>query len=239
VLPYADRVMAVSEGIKNELIARGINGSKIRLIPNAVTSNGRKEECAENRKSKRKLFNIPEHEFVIGYIGRLSEEKGVRYLIETHRLLAKAGVPARMLIIGDGPQRKELKHLASTIGDGKSVIFTGFQNNIEDWLPTMDVFVLPSLTEGTPMALLEAMAGGIPVIASAVGGVPQVIKQGKNGLLIEPGRTEEIHKAVLDLYNNEQMRENLSRAAEETIKQNYSVQQWIRSVEREYVNTIN
>jgi glycosyltransferase involved in cell wall biosynthesis len=239
LLRYADRVMAVSEGIKTDLLSNGIKESRTTLIQNAVEQNGNKEQLTQNRRAKRRLFNIEEKEFVIGYIGRLSEEKGIKYLLEAHTLLTKEGAPIKMLIIGDGSQRKELEKSAKKSGNGGSVIFAGFQNDVEDWLPAMDVFVLPSLTEGTPMSLLEAMAGGIPVVASSVGGVPQVIESGKNGILVSPGKSEEIKKAVLALYSNETLRKSLASEAEKSIKLRYDVRQWIAKVETEYLNATN
>ncbi len=239
LLKYADKIMAVSEGIKKDLISNGIKQSRIELIQNAVEQNGNKEQLERNRTAKRQFFNIQKKDFVVGYIGRLSKEKGVKYLIEAHTLLSKAGAPVKMLIIGDGTQRKELEDLVKNAGNEGSVMFTGFQSDIESWLPAMDVFVLPSLTEGTPMSLLEAMAEGIPVVASAVGGVPQVVQAGINGILVSPGKPEEIEKAILALYKNETLRNSLAREAEKAIKQKYDVKQWINKVETEYLNAVN
>ena len=239
LLRYADRIMAVSDGIKNDLIKSGINEKRIAMIQNAVELNGKKKLFSQNRKAKRQLFNIHEKEFVAGYIGRLSEEKGVKYLIEAHTLLTESGAQVKMLIIGDGPQKKELEDLAKDAGSEGSVMFTGFQNEIESWLPAMDVFVLPSLTEGTPMALLEAMAGGIPVVATAVGGVPQVVDSEKNGILVSPGKPEEIKNAIHVLYKNETLRNSISKEAQETIRKKYDVKDWVNKIETEYSKVLN
>lgn len=239
LLRYANRIMAVSDGIKNDLIKSGISDKRIAMIQNAVEQNGEKELFSRNRKAKRQLLNIHEKEFVAGYIGRLSEEKGVKYLIEACTLLAKSGAPVKILIIGDGPQRKELEELVENSGNEGSIMFTGFQNDIENWLPAMDVFVLPSLTEGTPMSMLEAMAGGIPVVASSVGGVPQVIDSDKGGILVTPGKPEEIKNAIRILYKNETLRNCVSQEAQKTIKLKYDAKDWINKVETEYLNVIN
>lgn len=239
LLRYADRIMAVSDGIKNDLIKSGINEKRIAMIQNAVEQNGNKERFTRNRRAKRRLFNIQEKEFVVGYIGRLSEEKGVKYLIEAHTLLAESGALVKMLIIGDGPQRKELEDLVKNAGSDGSVMFTGFQNDIENWLPAMDVFVLPSLTEGTPMSLLEAMAGGIPVVATAVGGVPQVVDSKKNGILVSPGKPEEIKDAIHVLYNNETLRTRFSQEAQKTVRIKYDIKDWINKIETEYSKVLN
>lgn len=239
LLRYADRIVAVSEGIKKDLIRNGIKEWRIALIQNAVEQNGNKELFTRNRKAKRQFFNIQDKEFVVGYIGRLSEEKGVKYLIEAHTLLRKAGTPVKMLIIGDGTQRRELEELVKIAENGGNVFFTGFQNDIENWIPAMDVFVLPSLTEGTPMSLLEAMANGIPVVATGVGGVPQVVDSGKNGILVAPGKPEEIADAVSTLYRDESFRKTLAEEASTTVKLKYNLNDWVKKVETEYLRTIH
>jgi glycosyltransferase involved in cell wall biosynthesis len=154
-------------------------------------------------------------------------------------MLNQAGIPVKVLMIGEGPERKELEVLAAEEKAEQKIIFTGFQNEIESWLPAMDFFVLPSLTEGTPMALLEAMACGIPVVASAVGGVPQVIDSGKNGMLVTPGKPEEIKDAISLLYKNEALRNDISREAKETIRLRYNVEDWIGKLEAEYLKILD
>lgn len=239
VLRYADKIMAVSEGIKKDLMSNGLKESKIALVQNAVEQNGNKELFSQNRKAKRQLFNIQNKDFVVGYIGRLSEEKGVKYLLEAISMLRGLDLPIRTIIIGDGPQRKELEEVAKKTSILDRTHFTGFQSDIESWLPAMDLFVLPSLTEGTPLALLEAMAEGIPVVASAVGGVPQVVQTGKNGILVSPGKPEEIKNAIRLLFKDEALRNSFSREAEMTINLKYDVKQWINKVETEYLNAVN
>ena len=116
-----------------------------------------------------------------------------------------------------------------------SIIFTGFQKDTENWMPVLDVFVLPSLTEGTPMALLEAMACGIPVIASAVGGVPKLIESGKNGILIQPAKPQEIKNALIMLYKNNSLLKSLSNEAQKTIISKYDINDWVGKIENEYL----
>ena len=169
VLKLSNNIIAVSEEIRNILIKKGIKRKKIKVILNAVPINSNNKILAQYRKEKRKFLNVNEKEFVIGYIGRLSEEKGIKYLLEAISIL-NLDIPVKALIIGEGPQRKDLEDLVKERGIEEKVIFTGFQKDTENWLSVLDVFVLPSLTEGTPMALLEAMAFGGLVVASQVCG---------------------------------------------------------------------
>lgn len=235
ILRFASKIIAVSEAIKSSLIKSGIKESSVTLIQNAVNGSYSVEAFTRNRKAKREYCGMTEDDVVVGYVGRLSEEKGVGYLIEAIALLDKSGIPAKLLIIGDGPQRMELADRVKKANLEEKVIFTGFQNDVECWLPAMDVFTLPSLTEGTPMSLLEAMACGIPVVATAVGGVPQVIESGKNGILVSPGNPQDIKEAIQLLYKSEKLRNGLSGEAQKTINSQYNIEEWTRRIESEYL----
>ncbi len=234
-LRFSNNIISVSHGIKSTLMKSGIKDSQITVIRNAVNGNYHGAFYALNRQKIRKLYGIGGKEFVVGYIGRLSEEKGIRYLIEACSRLNELDLPTKVLIIGEGPQKQELQDLTIEKSMDHNVFFTGFQRDIENWLPAMDIFVLPSLTEGTPMALLEAMAFGIPVVASAVGDVPQVVDSERNGILVNPGKPGEINNAIQLLYKNETMRKRFSAEAQEKIKEKYNVEDWTRKIEAEYL----
>jgi glycosyltransferase involved in cell wall biosynthesis len=235
ILRSFNKIITVSKGIKDDLIKSGIHESHITVLQNAVSGHYSNELFSQNRQSKRKLLKIDGKDFVIGYVGRLSEEKGIKYLIEAGSLLLNESMPIRLLIIGEGPQKKEMEGLVKKANIGDNITFVGFQSEIEEWLPAMDVFVLPSLTEGTPMSLLEAMAYGIPVVASAVGGVPQVIDSEQNGILVPPGKPQDIKDAIRFLYMNEDLRKSFSSEAQNKIKLNYNVEDWTRKIEAEYL----
>lgn len=238
-LHFCEKIIAVSEDIKSDLVRNGIKKSRIVVIKNAVEDTYQENFCKNIRLEKRQELSIEENEFVIGYVGRLSGEKGVKYLIETGCLLKVSGDPFKILIVGDGPERNELEDLADRKGIKEGIIFAGFQSDVENWLPAVDAFVLPSLTEGTPMSLLEAMACGIPVVASAVGGVPLVVDSGRNGILVAPGKPEEIAGAINELQSNEILRKNLAEEAKRTVKLKYNVDDWVRKIETEYLKTIH
>jgi glycosyltransferase involved in cell wall biosynthesis len=164
----------------------------------------------------------------------VSVEKGLIHLLAACAQLLRDGVPLKVLIVGDGPQKKKLEQLSLELGLGDRVVFAGFREDIAEWILCMDVFVLPSLTEGTPISLLEAMAYGVPVIASAVGGVPQVIKHGESGILVSPGKAEEISNAVLALFKDPAARRKLAQNALLLVKTRYNTEQWIGRIEMEY-----
>lgn len=238
IIRFADRVIAVSESIKKNLVKNGVNKSKITVIQNAVELKNEGELYRKKREVIRKQINLKENDITVGYIGRISKEKGVNYLIEACSMLMNKGIIEKVIIIGDGICKEELENLARQKGIGDRVYFVGFQKDIGNWLPAIDIFVLPSLTEGTPLSLLEAMSYGIPIVASAVGGVPQVVQTGKNGILVNPGRSDEIADAVCTLSNNEALRNSLGEEGKRAIEMNYNAQQWVMRIEDEYIRTI-
>lgn len=237
-LRLSDRIITVSEEIRNDLLKYGIKEARIKVILNAVQTDIKKEVLFQNRQEKRQFYNFSEKDFVLGYIGRLSEEKGAKYLLEAASMLKKSGLPVKVLIIGDGPSKKELADAVKETRIESDIVFAGFRNDVEGWIPALDVFVLPSLTEGAPMSLLEAMACMIPVVASAVGGVPQIIDSEKEGILVSPGKPEEIATGITTLYNNDSLRENFVRAAYKKVKSNFDIKEWTKKIEAEYLKVI-
>ena len=233
-LRLCGRIIAVSDGIKDELVRSGIKQDKVTVIPNAVASSIGEDELLAGRHEKRLSLGIAPDDFVVGYLGRLSKEKGLHYLIQAIAELRDQMVTVKLLIVGDGPERHALEQMVKDKELDSCVIFAGFQDDIENWLSVFDVFVLPSLTEGTPMALLEAMATGVPVIATKVGGVPKVVNNQENGLLVPSGDHQAIINGLNMLKNNPELRARLAKAGTDTIKANYSVDMWCRKIEKVY-----
>lgn len=142
------------------------------------------------------------NKFTIGCISRLSEEKGVGILIEAVCLLAKENPEIQLVVIGDGILTNELQALCDERRIGKHVIFLGYRHDAYHYLPLFDVFVLPSLTEGLPITILEAMQASIPIVATSVGAIPQVLEDGNNGLVVEANSPEALAKAILDVKHS-------------------------------------
>jgi glycosyltransferase involved in cell wall biosynthesis len=233
-LRFTKRIIAVSEGIKNDLISSGVKRQQVIVLQNAVELSMDDNMFLKHRDYVRNKYHIRKDEIVLGYIGRISEEKGLRYLMEAGSKLIHSGVPLKIMIVGDGPQKIEMEKFAQQAGLQNKVIFAGFQKDIETWLPSMDVFVLPSLTEGTPMALLESMACGIPVIATRVGGVPKVIESGINGILVDPADPVKLYKELKIVLNNHSLRKRMAQKAIDTIKKKHSINDWCRKIEGQY-----
>jgi glycosyltransferase involved in cell wall biosynthesis len=174
----------------------------------------------------RREFGIPQRGFLIGSVGNLYPIKGQKYLIMAFsELLRSCSTDAYLVLVGRGVEHDNLQCLARDLGipEGR-VIFTGFRNDIQNILNSMDLYVQPSLSEGHPIAVLEAMSLGIPVIASAVGGVPEVIGQDKFGTLVVPASWEDLERAMRECLRDHEFFRERARVARDYTRQTFSIE---------------
>jgi glycosyltransferase involved in cell wall biosynthesis len=205
-----------------------VDAGRIHVIPNAIGEVAT-AHSAERRSAIRARFGIGDRDFVFGYVGRLSEEKGPAHLVRAAAEVGRSRA-LRLLVLGDGPLRAGLEAAAARAGLAGRAVFAGFQRDPAEWYPAMDAFVLPSITEGTPVALLEAMAHGIPVIASGVGGVPAVVSHDRSALLVPPGDPAALAGAMEALASSPELARTLAGAARQIVEQRYGVSGWIREI---------
>lgn len=202
------------------------------VIPNGIEI-PRWPDAGVGRRQWRAAFQAPDDELVIGTIGWCHERKGQRFLIEASVELLRTNV-AKLVIVGDGPLRVQLEELATTLGVSDRVIFTGAQREISGLLASFDIFALPSLAEGMPIVLLEAMARCLPSVATAVGGNADVIRHGHSGLLVQPAAVGELREALETLSGSSTLRARLGEAARERIISEFSSTRMCREYERLY-----
>jgi glycosyltransferase involved in cell wall biosynthesis len=224
-----DAVIAVSDSVKQEMLNHNLSAGKVSIICNGIDTN--RFNNPNKVHSVRREFGIDESCKVIGTVGRLAEEKGHVYLLHAAKQVLHKYPEVIFLIVGDGPLKgfleRECSQLAETgylrTGCPKGpVVFAGIRNDIPDIYMLMDIFVLPSLVEGLPMALLEAMASQRPVVATKVGGIPKVVEHGHCGLLIQPGDVNSLAKAILDLLANPEKGHWLAKHARQKVEQQFS-----------------
>lgn len=194
IIRFFDRIVAVSDPIRQEMIAKLVNPAKILVIYNGIDL--RRFDCVRDKSALKSGTRIPKDAFVLGTVASLSPEKGHIYLFQAAQNLLKTHPKLFLFIAGDGPLRAELEKTALTLGIQNHVFFAGFRKNMPDVYAAMDVFVLPSLQEGLPMALLESMACAKPVVATDVGSVRKLIKNEKTGLLVPPANTAALVSAI-------------------------------------------
>ncbi|MCK5535134.1 glycosyltransferase family 4 protein, partial [bacterium] len=196
------------------------NKGKIETDGGEQIANGKWRKAKGNKI--REDFGIKDDEKVVETVGRLTEEKGHIYFLKAAKEVEKEYSKGKFLIVGDGSLMKTLKLEVGNLKLEDRVIFTGTRSDIPDMLNLMDVFVLPSLKEGIPMALLEAMAAKKPVIASKVGGVPKVIEDSYTGLLMESGDVKKLADSIVELLKDKKKANFLAQNGYEKIKNEFS-----------------
>lgn len=215
-----DAVAVVSPALKDEVRAAGIPESRIWYIANGIGGTGAVTDA--QAAAARRALGLPSSAKVVGTVGRLSDEKGHRYFIEAALGVARRDPAVRFLIVGDGPARNALTGRVSAEGYSDRFLFTGVRQDVPLCLAAMDIFVLPSLMEGMPMALLEAMAAGVPVIATAVGAVPAIINDTVNGRLVPPGHTAALEACLTSVLADPAGARRMAENAAATVREHYS-----------------
>ena len=211
-----DRYIAVSRELARRLQDSGVPGNKIQVVHNGIPVEQYRRPAKQELRMRlagnecRKIVFTP---------ARLHAQKGQRFLLQAATLVPDAV----FVLAGDGPDREELEIQARSLGLGDRVRFLGYRRDIADLLATCDVFVLPSLYEGLPLSILEAMAAGRPVISSAIGGSNEVVRNGDTGLLVPPGNPAELARAINLVLGNPDLGQRLARAARAHVKKDFSV----------------
>jgi len=208
VLRFADAVITVSSSMKVLLIQKGICPDKIHVIRNAMDrAELRPMQSVETIKSE---LGITTGQDIIGVIGRLGPEKGQIVFLESFSQILKHHANVIALIVGDGQDKDRLVEYCREKHMAENVRFVGHVDNISDYYQIMDMLVIPSYSEGLPNVLLEAMAFEIPVVATAVGGIPEVINS-NNGILVPPGDATRMAREVLRLLKDKQLSKQIQR----------------------------
>jgi glycosyltransferase involved in cell wall biosynthesis len=206
---------AVSDAVAQRLLAFGVPPEKIKTIANGI------DVTAFERAQPLPLLK-DEGSIVVGVVARLDLQKGFEYLLRAARELCKMFPDLKIVIAGEGPDRNRIEEMIQQYGLQSSVVLAGQQSNMPAVYAAMDIFVLPSLNEGLPMTVLEAMAASKPVIATRVGAIPSVIRDGENGLLVAPKDSEGLRNAVASLLNDPERRRQLGDQAHAWVSQNYT-----------------
>ncbi len=221
VLRCADRIVTVSDSLRVSLIRSGIREDKIRLIYNAIepTDAGPAMEATELKKR----HGISADQRVVGVIGRLSPEKGQLVFLKAMKKAIRGCPKLIALLIGEGQDQAMLKDYCTENGLSEHVVFPGYQENIHDYYQIIDLLVLPSLSEGLPNTVLEAMSFGIPVLATSVGGVPEVIGN-ENGVLVRPNDSEALSDAMIELLGDDTRRMNIGSKGKSSLHPRFSAE---------------
>lgn len=231
-----DLIIAVSKATKSELMKKAnIPENKIRVLYNFVDLDKfNRKKIKWNIQKERDKLGINKEEFVIGFVGRLAEVKGCKYLIKA---LPYLNFKYKVLIAGDGPQRKELKNLAKSLGVKEKVIFLGYVEDIMKIYSLLDLYIMPSKSEASPMVFYEVQALGIPIIGSEVPAINEFIIPNKNGLLFKCGDSKKLSKNLNFLFNNIRVRKEMSRYSIENI-QKFDLNNYLSQLNAVYVDLL-
>ena len=219
--------IAVSSEVKQAMVQDiGSIGDKITVVPNGVDVR-RYLPDADKRKQRKKL-GLDSEARIISVVATFKEQKGHRYLIEAVPSLKNRFPDLLILLIGDGELKQELENLTNQSDLSDTIKFLGARGDIPDLLSASDLFVLPSLWEGLPMALVEAMASGLPIVATEVSGSKQAILPGKTGLLVEPGNALELEKAIAQMLDEPELGRQMGAAARLRADEDFSAERQAR-----------
>jgi glycosyltransferase involved in cell wall biosynthesis len=231
---FTDRAIAVSGSTRDFLVReRRVPPGRVRVIWNGAPLAEFAPLPPDQAARMRAALGFPADALVIGTIGRLNEQKGHRYLIEAARAVFDRHAQARLLIVGDGDLSVPLQRQAQDLGIGHRVVFAGHRSDVRDVLGAVDVVCLPSLYEGTPLALFEAMAAARPIVASAVDGCAEVLVDGVTGLLVPPRDAGSLGQALSRVLAEPALRARLGAAAR-LASADYDIAQTVRRIEELY-----
>ena len=212
---------AVSEHLKNDF---KVDAKRIEIIYNGVDVNRFSKIYSADEITRAKRSLSLHSGAVVGTMGRLSSVKGQKFLIEAMREVISKTDNIQCLIIGSGPEEAALKSLARTLGVEDHIVFTGAAYiDIPLYLSCMDVFVLPSIKEGLGLALLEAMSSARPCVASATGGICNIVKDGINGILTPVGDSGAIARAILKILNDSVLKNSIAANSRDFVKNKFSI----------------
>ncbi len=235
---WGNKVIAISEPVKEHLMKDfKVNEEDIIVIYNGIDVIRFRVQGLGLRVQRKKVLGLKDGP-VVGIVARLSDVKGHIYLIEAMKLVLEKIPDTQLLIVGDGRMKEELSMLSKRLGIEENVFFMPSVSDTRDVLSVMDLFVMPSLKEGLGLALMEAMAYGLAVIGSDVGGITNLIKDNYNGVLVKPADSQAIAYAILGLLQDPQKREVLGKQAQIFINQNFSQEKMCLETEREYLKCL-
>jgi glycosyltransferase involved in cell wall biosynthesis len=194
-----------------------------------------------SREEAQTRLDLPGRDaFVYGTVGRLAETKGQEILLKAFARVCEKYPKSRLIITGKGRLESNLRALSAQLNIHERVVFLGYRTDIPEVLMALDVFVLPSIAEGLPGALIEAMVAGIPVIASRVGGVPEILNDPSLGIMVSPSSTDELASAMERLRSMDEMRRNMmGEALRKRVLEEFTQEKMISAITREYVAVLN
>jgi glycosyltransferase involved in cell wall biosynthesis len=222
-LRWMDRVVCVSEGQAEKVRRAGVPPENVVVIRNAIQTERFAAGDVEVRQELEGLFPGPPQR-IVGAVGRLSPEKGFDVLLEAAAVVGRDNPDVGFVQFGDGRLRESMSQRIVELGLDARFILAGFRDDLDRIYPNLDLVVLPSHTEGLPNVALEAGAAGVPVVATAVGGTPEVVQDGVNGYLVPPGQPDVLARRILDALHDEPSRRAMGQSGLDRVRAEFTLQ---------------
>jgi glycosyltransferase involved in cell wall biosynthesis len=232
VCRLANCVLVNASTIRDTLIEQGYHGDNIIVIPNGVMPSKR-VTCRDSAELRAEL-GLPVDAPVVILFSRLNRMKGIEYFLEAAVTVLERFPNVKFVVAGDGGNRPELEAYAAKLGIASNVLFTGFRTDLPDLLCEAEISVLPSLSEGLSNSLLEAMSAGVPVIATDVGGNPEIVEDGVSGLLVPVRDSAALAGAMIRMFADPELRKGMGAAGRRRIASTFSMERSLESVESLY-----
>jgi glycosyltransferase involved in cell wall biosynthesis len=228
-------LVAVSPQVRDDLVALGVaRREQFAVIRLGIELDERVAAEQNGRLESRRYLGIPGDRFTVGWIGRMTSVKRTDDILVAFKQLRENGVEATLCLVGDGPDRPELERRAHELGVIRDTLFLGYQEDVAPFYAAVDALVLPSSNEGTPVSAIEALAAGRPVVATSVGGVPDVVREGEDGFLVDAGATDQLAERLERLARNPQLRERMGAQGRQRVLPRYAVDRLVHNVDQLY-----
>jgi glycosyltransferase involved in cell wall biosynthesis len=227
-------LVAVSPQVRDDLVELGVAPPEKFVVVRLGIELDERVGSADGRAETRRYLGIPDGRFAVGWVGRMTAVKRGEDVLEGFKLLRDRGVDATLCLVGDGPDRAQLERKAHELGIVRNTLFLGYQEDVAPLYAAFDALVLPSGNEGTPVSVIEALAAGRPVVATRVGGVPDVVRDGVDGFLVDAGATDELAERLSCLAADPALRERLGAAGRARVVPRYAVDRLVDDVDRLY-----
>jgi glycosyltransferase involved in cell wall biosynthesis len=232
---YCDKILAVSEKTRIHHLEGGRLGEKkVITLYNGLDISRFKKPDESIQQEIRQSLNLPLNRQIIITVAVLREPKGIQYMLKALPTILAKNPNTHYLIVGDGDYGDTLRDLVTAIGIQENVTFAGRRTDIPALLSIGDVFVLPTLKDALPTVLIEALAAGIPIVASNVGGVPEIVEDGVNGLLVPPENPAELTRACLQFLQNREFASQIVHAGNDVVQKSFNISVQIEQLNRIY-----
>lgn len=233
---YAHRIICVAEFVKDNMISHGLSEDTLCVCYNGIDHWPSSDNSTTGLRTQ---FGLAPDDLVIASASRLTREKGIEYLLEAAGAILQKAPRAHFVILGDGPQRHPLEERAQRLGISERVVFTGHRRDVPAVLETIDVFVCPSIQEGFPFSVLEAMRAGKPVVASRTGGVPELLRHGVDGLLVNVGDIPGLAAAISQLLQDRELRSRLGETGRTRVVRKFTTSAMIDCTEAVFIDALS